>query len=90
MSRHSFCVVLEDNMRHKTAKMRELERLHGKPIVQLLKELYADTGSIIATAKHLGISVSTTSNWLARFDIPTRATVNPRDFLFQDDAGDPL
>lgn len=77
-------------MRHKTAKMCELERLHGKPIVQLLKELYADTGSIVATAKHLGISVSTTSNWLARFDIPTRATVNPRDFLFQDDVEDPL
>ena len=77
-------------MRHKTAKMRKLERAHNQPIAQLLRDLYAETGSITAVAQRLGTSISTVSNWLARFDIPTRATITPGEFLRQGEQKPPL
>lgn len=73
-------------MRHKTAKMRQLEQAHSRSIVHLLRDLYAETGSVTGIAECLDISVSTVSNWLARFDIPTRATLTPDEFLHWDQA----
>lgn len=75
-------------MRHKTIKMTKLERAHNQTIVQLLRDLYAETGSISGIADRLGVSLSTVSNWLARFDIPTRATLTPDEFLRQDQSGE--
>ena len=71
-------------VKRKTPRMVALERTHNKLITQLLRELYAETGSITAVAQRLGTSISTISHWLARFDIPTRATITPGEFLFQD------
>ena len=74
-------------MRRKTARMRKLERAHNQTIAQLLRDLYAKTGSVTGVAEHLNVSVSTVSNWLARFDIPTRATITPSEFLSWDEPG---
>lgn len=68
----------------KTFRMKQLESQHNMLICDLLRQLYAQTGSIAGVANMLGVSVSTVSNWFARLDIPTRATIEPGEFLFNE------
>ena len=53
--------------------MRLVEERHGKPIEQLIRELYIDGGLTLAdTGASLGVDGSAVSRWMAQLGIPAR------------------
>jgi len=57
----------------KTWAMRMVEERYGKPVEQLIHELYVEQGmTTTATGAHLGIDGSAVSRWMERLGIPAR------------------
>ena len=53
--------------------MQRIEAARGRPIEELLRELYVDRGlTVEAVGIDLGITKGAASRWLDRFDIATR------------------
>jgi len=50
----------------KTAKMRQIEEERGKPIKEVLNELFDQGLSPEEVGEQLGVDMSTVYNWLAR------------------------
>lgn len=53
----------------KTRTMRQIEIERGKPIADVLRELFEQHGSQVAVANALGIDQSTLSLWLIRLGL---------------------
>lgn len=57
----------------KTSLMKLIELQHGKPIEELLRELYwTRRMSMDEVGRELGINQGTVSKWMERFDILAR------------------
>jgi hypothetical protein len=57
----------------RTREMQVLEATHGKPINELLTELYVTRGlTVDAVGAALGVTKGTVSRWLERCGIPAR------------------
>lgn len=53
--------------------MQRIEFARGKPMDEILRELYVDRGlTVEQVGSELGITKGAVSHWLARFSIPTR------------------
>lgn len=52
-----------------SSKLKQIERARGRPMSELLKELYAQHGSQVEVARDLGVSQGTVSLWLMRFGL---------------------
>lgn len=48
-------------------KRKAIETKYGKPLPEILIELYPKLGSQKKIAEHLGVTQSTVSHWLTRF-----------------------
>jgi len=61
-------------------KMIDIERKNnGRPIVEVLKELYTLHGSQVEVAKALGISQGTLSVWLIKLNLEQKTILVPRN-----------
>lgn len=60
-----------------TSKMRQIEQAEGKPIREVLTELYKRYGSQAAVADRLGVSPGTISLWLIRLGMEHWTIVKP-------------
>ena len=57
----------------RTREMQVLEAAHGKPINELLTELYVTRGlTVDEVGSALGVTKGTVSRWLERCGIPAR------------------
>jgi transposase len=57
----------------RTAEMQRIEASRGKPMDQILRDLYVTQGMTLeAVGAELGITKGAVSRWLERFAIPTR------------------
>lgn len=53
--------------------MQRVEALEGRPLDELLRELYVDRGLLLAeVGARWGIGESAVARWLQHFDIPAR------------------
>ncbi len=52
-----------------TAKMRQIEQAEGKPIREVLADMYECYGNQVSVASQLGVSPSTLSWWLVRLNL---------------------
>lgn len=60
-----------------TRKMREIEEAAGRPLRDIISELYEKHGNQRDVAAALGINQSTLSLWLVRLGLEQRAVVVP-------------
>lgn len=51
------------------SKLKQIENARGRPMPEILRELYARHGSQVEIARELGVSQSTVSLWLMRFGL---------------------
>lgn len=58
-----------------TMKMQDVERRYGKPVREVLKDLFVQHGNINRVANELGVSQSTVSNWLMRLNMRLHTVV---------------
>jgi transposase len=57
----------------KTNYMKLVEKAFGKPVEELLRELYLDKGMTLAEiANEIFVSEITVLLWMRKFDVPTR------------------
>lgn len=64
---------MQQDIVFRTREMQTIEAARGKPMDQLLRELYVDQGlTTRAIGEELGQNESTISRWLDRFGIRTR------------------
>lgn len=61
------------------SKMQLIEKEKGKPLSEVLQELYPVYGSQTALAKALGVSQPTVSLWLIRFGLQTKPMLQPKE-----------
>ncbi len=59
-------------------KSREVERIHNKPLKQVLVESVEEHGSVSEAAKSLGVTQGTFSTWLAIQGLRLKTVVVPR------------
>lgn len=59
----------------KTKTMQQIERERGKPITEVLRELYTLYGSQTAVAHALGVNQGTLSVWLVKLGLEQRTTL---------------
>ena len=52
--------------KRKTKRMLEMEAALGKPLEQAIREAFARTQSLPATARELGVHVRTLYHWMPR------------------------
>lgn len=58
----------------KTWAMRAIEERTGRPIEELMRDLYIDQGMTMRqAAAEIGIDTGAFSRWLVRFGIPARS-----------------
>lgn len=62
-----------------TRKMQEVEQERGKPIADILQELYEEHGSQQAVAAALGVTQGTISLWLLRAGLAQKTIIVRRD-----------
>lgn len=51
------------------SKLKEIERQQGRPMAEILRELYHELGSQAEVAARLGVSQGTISLWFIRFGL---------------------
>lgn len=61
------------------SKVHQIEKEKGKPITEILQELYPVYGSQTALAKALGVSQPTVSLWLIRFGLQPKPMLQPKE-----------
>lgn len=61
------------------SKLKELETAKGKPMSEVLTELYSKCDGQTEVAKALGVSQSTVSTWLAILGLKEKTIVVPRE-----------
>jgi hypothetical protein len=65
--------VVSEQVRYRTREMQRVEALEGRPLDELLRELYVDRGLLLAeVGARWGIGESAVARWLQHFDIPAR------------------
>lgn len=57
------------------SKLHEIQQQHGKPIQQIISDLYEKLGNQTAVARELGISQSTLSVWLVKLGMEEKTVV---------------
>lgn len=64
--------TIETPATSKTREMQRVEREHGKPVEQVIADLYNHLGSHEAVAGALGISDVSLRSWLSRLGLRVR------------------
>lgn len=65
--------VVTEQVRYKTREMQRIEAREGRPIEELLAELYVEQGlMLVEVGERLGVTESAVSKWLQWFGIETR------------------
>lgn len=62
-----------------SSKITEIEAARGKPLREILVELYQQYGNLYIVAKELGVTQGTVSLWLIRCGLEVRSVVAPKD-----------
>lgn len=61
------------------SKVSEIEAARGKPLRDILVELYQQSGNLYNVASELGVTQGTVSLWLIRCNLEVRSIVVPKD-----------
>jgi hypothetical protein len=62
-----------EQVRYRSREMQRIEAREGRPIDEILRDLYVEQGLLLAqVGEKLGVTESTASRWLAYFGIETR------------------
>ena len=56
-------------------KMKAIEASQGRPMADILRDLYAEYGTVSETAQHLGVAQSTVSYWMLRLGLRVRRSI---------------
>lgn len=61
-----------------TPKMKQIEKERGKPIQDVLQDLYAEFNNPVEVARNLGISRAQLYVWLAMLNLETKTVLRIR------------